>query len=88
MGRKTFAILNLSATGMLYAVPDFSALPAKDSSIVGQIRFQDGQTLEVSGWVLRRDSKKGTVVVTFDQEIDGSVMMEQHRIWIQKGYRN
>lgn len=73
---------------MLYALPDFCAPPAKNSSIVGQIQFQDGQTIEVSGWVLRTDQKKGTVVVTFDQEIGGSVMMEQHRLWIQKGYRN
>lgn len=78
-----FRILDISEKGLKFTIQDhISHLVAPGDRMEGQVRFRNGQTCDISGEVLRVD--KRVVVLGLSEAVPGGVMMEQHRILIQR----
>lgn len=78
------AVVDVSASGMCFRMPDDQHLPQVGAGIRGELQFQDGSQLGVTGHVLRVAAADRRVVMRLDPEINMKVLMDQHRQWIQK----
>lgn len=77
-------IVDLSASGVNIQIPRDQYLPQQGEVLRGTIRFKNSQKISVQGTVVRVDQKQRQVAFKLIDEIEMKLLMEQHRLWINR----
>lgn len=83
IGKRLCEIVDLSEEGVKFVQPaGFS--PALETLLNGIVKFYNGETVSISGKVLRYDEKKGHCVLHLHEGLPFAKMIEEQRRLINK----
>ncbi len=81
--KMEFEVLDISEKGCKFLLPK-DIRPAEKMRVFGKLRFHDGRTCPIEGFVLRVFADKNTCILELTVGVPLPIMMEEQRRLINK----